>query len=295
MALDIAQSKEDLAELIKRRLGEPVVKVELDTQQIYDTINYAKHKWVKWGAGNSIVETYFTVLLLANQNFYDLPIGVVDIIDYEDKGRGYGINTLFTIENFLYNQGTYSFVWGSQGLYGNSILNYHMALDHLKTLAKYTPTIYGYKYHKYTNQLEVHPAPPSGNSADVIAYDDNGNEVSVDSPGYVLVRSYMIEGSHYAGMETDMSQSTWKRTGLYSSDSDINFFTSDWIFDYALAECKIILGRIRSKFAQFTSIGNIGIALDGDQLIQEGIQEKERLEETLRLEESYEGYGILLG
>ena len=60
MPLDIRQSKSDLAELIKRRLGYPVIKVELTQQQIYDTIDYAKYKWVKWGAGNSIVETYFT-------------------------------------------------------------------------------------------------------------------------------------------------------------------------------------------------------------------------------------------
>jgi len=136
MALDIRQSKGDLADLIKRRLGEPVVKVELDTQQIYDAIDYAKQKWVKWGVGNAIVETYFTTLLLANQNFYDLPIGVVDVIDFEDQGRGYGINTLFTMENFLYTRGVYSnFLWNGQA-YGNSIISYHMAIDYLKTLDK---------------------------------------------------------------------------------------------------------------------------------------------------------------
>ena len=40
---------------------------------------------------------------------------------------------------------------------------------------------------------------------------------------------------------------------------------------------------------------NIGIALDGDALLQEGITEKERLEETLRLEEAHEGYVIIWG
>jgi hypothetical protein len=105
MALDIRQSKSDLAELIKRRLGAPVVKVELDTQQIYDAIDYAKQKWVKWGVGNAFVETYFTTLLLAGENFYDLPIGVIDISDYEDQGSDYGINTLFTMDNFLYSRG----------------------------------------------------------------------------------------------------------------------------------------------------------------------------------------------
>ena len=286
--LDIRQTKGDLAELIKRRLGEPVVKVELTTQQIYDAIDYAKQKWVKWGAGNSIVETYFTTLLIAGQNFYDLPIGVVDVIDYEDKGYGYGINTLFTMENFLFSRGVYDGVlWGTRG-YGNSILSYHLALDSLKTLARYTPSKYNYKYHKYQNQIEVQPAPPSGSPLWVT--NENGQDIEVDSPGYILVRSYMIEGSHYGGMETDPQQATWKR-----GDSDENFYTSDWIFDYSMAECKMMLGRIRSKFAQFNSIGNIGIGLDGDTLLQEGITEKERLDETLRLEESHEGYGIVYG
>ena len=293
MALDIRQPKGDLAELIKRRLGAPVIKVELTTQQIYDAIDYAKQKWVKWGAGNAMVETYFTTLLLAGQNFYDLPIGVTDIIDYDDNGRGYGINTLFTVENFLFSRGAYNGVIDSTRGYGSSILNYHIALDYLKTIEKYTPSVYNYKYHKYTNQLEVHPAPPSGNVLEL--EDENGQTQVYDSPGFVLIRSYMMEGSQYGGMETNLSQSSWKRTGLYSGDSDSNFYTSDWIFDYSLAECKIMLGRIRSKFSQFNSIGNVGLGLDGETLLQEGITEKERLDETLRLEECHEGYGILLG
>lgn len=282
MALDIRKSKSDLADLIKRRLGAPVIKVELTTQQIFDCIDYAKQKWVKWGIGNSQVETYFTLMLNAGQNFYDLPIGVLDIIEYNDQGSEWGINTLFTVDNFLYSRGVYDpLIW--TGGYGYNLVSYHIARDFLKTVDKYTPSIYNYKYHKYTNQLEVQPAPPSGNALEV-------GGVTYDSPGFVLIRSYMMEGSHYAGMESDPSKSTWKR-----GDSDTNFYTSDWLFDYALAECKIVLGRIRSKFAQFASIGNIGISLDGDQLIQEGTTEKERLDETLRLEEGYEGYGILIG
>lgn len=287
MALDIRKSKSDLSELIKRRLGSPMIKVELTTQQIFDTIDYAKQKWIKWGAGNSIVETYFTTLLLAGQNFYDLPIGVVDIVDYQDNGAQWGINTLFTVDNFLYSRGVYDpLIW--TGGYGYSLVTYHIARDFLKTVDKYTPSIYNYKYHKYTNQLEVHPAPPSGNA--LVLADENGQNQTYDSPGFVLIRSYMIEGSQYGGMETDLSQSTWKR-----HSSDENFYVSDWIFDYALAECKLILGRIRNKFAQFNSIGNIGIGLDGDSLLAEGKEEKLALEETLRLEESYEGYGISMG
>ena len=287
MALDIRRTKGDLAELIKRRLGYPVIKVELTDQQIYDAIDYAKQKWIKWGVGNATTETYFTILLLAGQNFYDLPIGVVDIVQYDDHGASWGINTLFTIDNFLFSRGVYDpLIW--TGGYAYSLVSYHLARDFLKTVDRYTPSIYNYKYHKYTNQLEVHPFPPSGNSLTVT--DSNGKPIDVDSPGYILIRSYMIEGSQYGGTETDLAKSTWKR-----GDESENFYISDWIFDYSLAECKIMLGRVRSKFASFNSIGNIGISLDGDTLIQEGISDKERLEETLRLEEGHEGYGILWG
>lgn len=294
MALNIRLSKSDLAEKIKRRLGEPAVKVELEDIQIYDAIDYAKLKWIKWGAGNATTETFLTVLLVAGQNFYDLPVGVTEVIDYKDSGRGYGINTLFTVENFLYTRGAYDgLIWANRG-YGVGILDYHIALDFLKTIGRYTPSKYHYKYHRYTNQIEVQPVPASGSTVTVIE-GTGGNEINISSPGFLLVRTYMMEGSQYAGMETDLSKSTWKRTGQYAGSSDTNFYTSDWIFDYALAECKIMLGRIRAKFAQFNSIGNIGISLDGDTLIQEGITEKEHLEETLRLEEVYEGYPIIMG
>ena len=292
MALNLTQNKDDLAELIKRRLGEPEVKVELTTQKIYDAIDYARDKWVKWAVGNATVETYFTVLLKAGQNFYDLPVGVLDIIEYEDQGAHFGINILFTIDNFLFSRGIYDpLIW--TGGYAYSLVSYHIARDFLKTVDKYTPSIYNYKYHKYTNQLEVQPAPPSGNALDLT--NENGVTQTFDSPGFILVRSYMIEGSHYANMETDNNKSSWKRKGLYSGDSDSNFYTSDWIFDFSLAECKIMLGRIRSKFTNFTSIGNVGLGLDGETLLQEGIQEKETLEERLRLEEGHMGYGILIG
>lgn len=286
MTLDIRLSKIDLAEKIKRRLGYPMVKVELDPTQINDAIDYAKDKYLKWAVGNAKVETFFTLLLSAGEKFYDLPIGVSEVVDVYDGGSQYGINTLFTVENFLYSRGVYDpLIW--TGGYSYTLVSYHIARDFLKTVRRYTPSSYNYKYHPYTNQLEVNPSPPSGNSLSV--YNESGGTTTIDSPGWVMIRSYMIEGSHYA-IETTDPNPNWKR-----GDSDTNFYVSDWMFDYALAECKIMLGMIRRKFSGFTSIGNEGITLDGDTLVTEGKEEKERLEETLRLEEQYEGYGILQG
>lgn len=40
-----------------------------------------------------------------------------------------------------------------------------------------------------------------------------------------------------------------------------------WVFDYALALCKIMLGETRSKYGNVTMIGNSGV-IDGNRLAQ---------------------------
>lgn len=61
---------------------------------------------------------------------------------------------------------------------------------------------------------------------------------------------------------------------------------NSWMKDYALAHAKEILGRIRSKYDRYVSPGG-GVSLDGQALLAESQQEKERLRESLR-----SNYGI---
>ena len=82
----MATTKKQLAEKIKRRLGYPMVKVELHPRQIEDAIDYARDKFIKWATGQATSETFFTLLLSAGQNFYDLPVGVTEVLSYDDKG-----------------------------------------------------------------------------------------------------------------------------------------------------------------------------------------------------------------
>ena len=285
-------TKRQLAEKILRRFGYPLVKVELEWEHIYDAIDYSRDKWLKWSAGQSTNENvYFTMLLSAGQNLYDLPVGVREVIAYDSDSDGWGsINTLFTLDNYLYNSGLYDGILGmsrnagksyGHSLYdGYNLISYHITLDFLETLRRYTPEKYDWKYHRFTNQLEIHPAPPSGNSFNVT--DANGNVVEVDSPGYALIRASMIEGSTYV--------ENWKE-----GDSDEWFYGSLWILDYAEAMAKVTLGRIRSKFENFNSIGNTGIALDGQNLIAEGREDMDKLYQQLKDEESYIGGEILIG
>jgi len=192
----MAISRSQLIQKVRNRLGEPMVKVEMCDDQISEHIDYARQKWIKWAIGNATQEAYFTIMLQGGKTLYDLPAGVCEVIEYDDHAiRSGGINTLFTIENYMFGQG----MFGNMISGGPDLVSYHIALDFLKTLEKYTPSRYNWKYHRSTNQLEINPAPPLNES---MVYrwgndDDTGlpKEYVFDSPGYVLLRSYVLQGS----------------------------------------------------------------------------------------------------
>ena len=112
------------------------------------------------------------------------------------------------------------------------------------------------------------PPPPSSGVTTVLS----GGQYVANTPGYLLLRTYCIEGTNE------------------------DLYENIWFIDYVTALTKINLGRVRSKFANYAAVGsNVGLSMDGDTLLQEGISEIEHLDETLRLEEVYEGLGIIVG
>lgn len=253
-------TKEEFRQYIRRSLGYPMVKVELTQDQIDDSIDYSLEKFKEWATGNANEEQFFTIALSAEQKYYDLPKGVITVVDYNDTGGSVsgGVNTLFTVENFLYNFGYYPNLSSSN--YGN-LISYHMALDFLSQLERYVVNKYKYKYHKRLNQIELIPTP-----------------TNLSSPQYVLIRAYMLRGALSVGWTEDLLNQ--------------ELYTESFVKNYSIALCKEKLGYIRRKFSQFNSIGNTGIQLDGNDLISEAKEEKERLEEELDNKYVYEGYDI---
>lgn len=63
--------------------------------------------------------------------------------------------------------------------------------------------------------------------------------------------------------------------------SDINHSGRQWIFEYTLANCKVILGNIRVKLGMLPSAGR-DIMLNGQDLINQGTKEIDDLKEGLR-------------
>jgi hypothetical protein len=280
-------TKMQLVERVLRNFGAPMVKIELKTVHILDAIDYARDKFIKYASGAATHDTYFTIALEANKCIYDLPVGTTDVLSYDSGGSASGINTLFTVDNYLYSRGMFSLLGSFTDDY--TLVSYHLAMDFMETLKKYTPDSYNFKYHPYTNQLEIQPAPPSGSSltytpryVNELGVEVAGEETTIDSPGFILIRAAMLEGS------------TLSPTFAVEDAYD-NFYGSLWIIDYATAYAKKTLGMIRRKFNSFGSLGNQGIALDGSELIAEANDEMERLMADLTGKEATMGYGILIG
>lgn len=256
--------KNDLVEKIKRRLGAPTVKIELEDPTIIDNIDYSLQYYRKWAADNATQETFYTLMLSGGVSMYDLPGDVVEVVSYDVQSYG-GVNQLFTMTNYMMNQGMFDQMLMRGAGSGYTVVSYHIARDFLETLKRYVIDAYTYKYHKYTNQLEIMPAPTVGESYITVG------TTQYDSPGFILLRCYTLEGS------------------------DEDLYSNIWVLDYATAMCKHSLGIIRRKFGSFQAIGNMNLQLDGDSLINEAKEEMEKLDIKLREEEGHAGSWIIQG
>jgi len=189
-------TKTELREIVKRRLGAPMVKLEICDDQINDFIDYSTSNFIKWAVGNATDIIWFTIPLKAGRKFYDLPKGVIDILGYEESNVGEGgINTLFTIENYLYNQGYFDSLFSMP----YSVIDFHIVNDWMETLDRYQPDKYSWRFHKITNQLEITPTPKYGNDNIIIKRPNPNTNIitdyQLDSPGYIMIKANVIQGS----------------------------------------------------------------------------------------------------
>ena len=301
-------SKKELIIRVRKRLGEPMIKVELHNEQISDFIDEARDTYIKWAIGQATQEVYMTLMLEPDKSLYELPGGIIEVMSYDNAHSYGGINTLFTIDNYLYNNGMYDGLMRPGG--ETSIVNYHIALDFLSTMKRYRPDKYNWKYHLFTNQLEIQPTPKVEHSKEFIL----STGENVYTCGWILLKTVMImsssigrnkEANTYEFDNIHITTESLEPSGTHSmppSGDDLHdlsitddLYNKIWILNYTIALCKISLGMIRRKFSGFQSLGNQGISLDGDSLVSEGKEEKRELLETLKTEEPYEGMGIIMG
>lgn len=255
-------TKTELKYWILRKFGYPTIKVELTSDQLDDFINDAKIMWMKYAMGNATSEDWYIFQLEQGKNIYQLPASTTEVIKMIDSSSSLGnANELFTLENYMMNIGMLDFIGGApQGLIG-----YYASMSSIKDLKKFTTSKFNWRYYRGNDTIRLNPVP-----------DDK------DHGRYALL--YIYKADDYE-MEIDEETGELKES----------LYDEQWIKEYSLALAKITLGRVRSKFSGFNSIGNTGIDLDGSDLISEGNQDKEKLEEQVMDNENYDGYYPIMG
>lgn len=311
-------TRNDLRLRILRNLGAPMIKVELCMEAIDDAINEARDRYIYWAAGDATQDRHFLLLLEAGKRIYDMPAGITNVVSYSDKMGGMGLSGIGGVNPLWYTgaeMGSTSFFaiqnpmmtgftnGGSIGGFnGSPIQNIYTPVDTylMKNMAemfeRFRPNKYNWTYHKSKNVLELHQTPPAGVGIITRTEIIDGEEIiiEVDSPGYVLIRAYFLEGTTLPTYVPALSASHYNENTMYPRVDQTyseDLFNHFWIVEYATAYAKHTLGLIRRKLSNVTALGNASVSLDGDQLISEAKEEMQRLEEDL--DNKYaEGFGI---
>lgn len=255
------QTREDFKAWILTMLGAPLITIELHDTQLEVAIDNAVEMFTKYCTQD---QEYFAANLFDYQEGvgFKLPDNVQGVFTTYDSVMGsQSVDTLFSIPNQMYNAGIYPFAQGAGS--SSDWTTYELAMQSVEFAKHMTGGGFGYNYNPRTKMLILTPDPiKSINGGGV---DFSGGDASF-TPGWVVV-------------------------GCYTIREDTMQYGEDWVKKYALAESKIILGKVRKKFEGMQMLGGGTIDTSvGD----EGITERDELIEKLRTSESG-AYGFFMG
>lgn len=235
--------RSQIADYCLLSLGSPTIDIELDQQQLSLAVDEALHMWEEWAPASYFEWYHFPVQ--SGQSIYTLPcdVGMIRSVEYLPPSCN-GAQEL---------GGSMPLGWIGDTGYGAGGLAWGA---------------WGYnRYQPYWSY--------AGEWLMFKQYEDMFERLSSRNGGwefYEDLNSIKIYPAPMAGGGTVSVHYLQKKKDWKKAEQFMN--------EYALALCKIMLGRIRSKFSSIVSPGD-GITLDGVTLLQEGREEKTQLEKDL--------------
>lgn len=293
MAGSLSNNPQQLKDVILKRLGAPIINVEVTEEQVYDCIQQA-------------------VELFGEYHHDGLNRAFITIVGCNENGKEYTFDLsnypVFAVTNVLRSEGTANFTmdgtttyaWvndflnGLTGSVGSSQVNYYSPFSGQGDMTTYSLLM------SYTKLIQdmLNPVPnwafDNGNKlfnvADGLAF----GEVLVLEV-YIMSHVAMTDGELAVGNEglavTDtISTANEQYNNPYNKLNDIgvgttteldqgNVYNNRWVKDYA-AECvKMLNGTILSKNQGMQLAG--GVTVDGQTMKQEAQEQIDRLREEL--------------
>ena len=255
-----------LAQRVRRTLGEPLIQIEISSEQIYEFIDIAIEYFTKFagedeeylifrsdlyirGVGLPIGRLFNTSPQMYNQETsvasttgvslsaaYDYDLGdyrrVIDVFSFE-QGNNSGVNTLFTIENTIAQQAYFGHLLGNVGY---DLITWQALKTWIDTRDKVLGLMPYLRFNPYDQILKIIPEPSNLS----VYYGFLG--CKIQKPLKYLVQQL-------------------------------------WVYRYTLALTKIAVGHVRGKFSGTNLFG--GQTVNGADLMRQGEKEKDDLEKEI--------------
>lgn len=257
------KSYDHLAQRVRRTLGEPLIQIEISSEQIYEMIDIAIEYFTKFagleeeylifrsdlyksGVGLDVGKLMNITPDMYNSNTnnpslsacYDYDLDdyrrVVDVFSFAE-GNNTGVNTLFTIENTIAQQAYFGQLLGNVGYDLVTWQALKTWLDTRDKLLALTPYL---RFDPDTQILKIIPEPSQQSS----------------SPYFGLIGCKM--------------------------QKPLKFLVNQlWVYRYTLALSKIAIGHVRGKYSGTNLFG--GQTVNYQDLMSQGIAEKAALEDEI--------------
>lgn len=256
-----------LAQRVRRTMGEPLVQIEVSSEQIYEFIDIAIEYFTKFagedeeylvfrsdlyipGVGLPIGKLFNTTPQMFNQETsviattgvslsagYDYDMEdyrrVIDVFSFE-QGNNSGVNTLFTIENTIAQQAYFGHLLGNVGY---DLITWQALKTWIDTRDKVLGLMPYIRFNPYDQILKLipEPNPTTGSYFGLIG-------CRIQKPLKYLIQQL-------------------------------------WVYRYTLALTKIAVGHVRGKYQGTNLFG--GQTVNGADLLRQGEKEKDDLEKEI--------------
>ncbi len=236
-------SRSELKDYCLRRLGFPVIDINVDDDQLEDRIDDALGKFRDFHYDGT-ERIYLAIKAdgtLAANNYYDLPnniIGVTRVLPITGQSISSTAASGFNIFDINYQIRLNDFY----NLTSSSYTYYYIAREHLEMLNMITIGEIPFEYNRKVNRLQLHT--------------NISGKTTTDE--YIVIDAFRI-----------VDPATYTKV-----------FNDSWLKEYTTALFKEQWGSNLTKYSNYTLPG--GLVVNGDKIYSDAIQEVAALEEKLR-------------
>ena len=219
----------------------------VDNQQVYDLNAWAKERNLDRQGGIEIKKVFF-----------EAPPAITQYYD-PYSGTGFGFQALFNSFGFAAMSPATNYLMMPLSFDLQTVQAIEMNQQVRKS---------NYSFELINNQLRVFPIPNGSGGKMKFQY---------------IINDERIDATEAEGNDAIANRVTSVLDAPYSNPtySRINAPGRSWIFEYALSYVRETLGDVRNKYSQIP-IPNAEVQLNGDELIQQGREDRFKLIERLR-------------